>query len=155
MVFDEGLRLYPTGWIQPREALEDDAIQGFAVPRGTVIVLFQYLTHRHPDFWEDPDAFVPERFTPERIAAQHRFAHIPFGAGPHTCIGQPMALIGGPLALAALAQRFRVELPSDRLPRPSGTFFVRPAEPIQVVLYPREDMNQRRGKRPVVDSDRP
>ena len=69
-----------------------------------------YVLHRLPAFWENPDAFDPERFTPERTAARPKFVYLPFGAGPRQCIGNQFALIEAHLVLATLAQRYRLHL---------------------------------------------
>src|SRR5438876_1331464 len=78
--------------------------------------LSAYCTHRHPAFWEEPDVFDPERFTPERSAGRPRYAYFPFGGGPRQCIGLGFAMMEAQLALAAIAQRFRLELaPGQRI----------------------------------------
>ena len=60
--------------------------------------------------WPEPDAFDPDRFTPERSAQRPNFAYLPFGGGPRLCIGKPFALTEAPLILAAIYQRYRLEL---------------------------------------------
>jgi cytochrome P450 len=109
-VLYESLRLYPPLWIVSRMPIADDAIGGYAVPAGTSIIISSYLTHRHPDFWDNPEGFDPERFTPEARKARHRYAYIPFGGGPRGCIGFPFAMLEMPLVLARVLQRFRLSL---------------------------------------------
>src|SRR5262249_18412271 len=77
MVIEEAMRLYPPVWILSRTPREDDTIGGYHIPAGAVVVLSPYVTHRHPDFWEDPERFDPDRFTHERAAARPRFAYFP------------------------------------------------------------------------------
>jgi cytochrome P450 len=138
MVFQEALRLYPTGWVQPRQAIADDALQGFDVPRGTVIILSQYLTHRHPAFWEAPEEFVPERFAPEALGAASQRAYFPFGLGSHLCPGVDFALCAGPLLLSALVNRYRLEPASATVPRlKAWSFFLEPAEGLAGTLHRR------------------
>lgn len=109
-VIHEALRLYPPLWLVLRMPVEDDEIGGYPVPAGSTIFLCTYLTHRHPHFWENPEGFDPERFTPERSEGRHRYAYIPFAAGPHGCIGYPFAMMEMPLVLAQIVQRFRLTL---------------------------------------------
>jgi cytochrome P450 len=106
-VIDEALRLYPPAWIVGRKALEDDTVFGFAVPKGHNVIVSTYLIHRHPDFWENPDGFDPDRFLPERANPdQHKYAYFPFGGGPRMCIGNSFALMEMAILLAMILQRF-------------------------------------------------
>ena len=86
------MRLYPPAWALSRTALGPDTYGGYPVRAGSEALLLPYVTHRHPDFWDDPEKFDPERFTPERAAARPRFAYYPFGGGPRQCIGQHFAM---------------------------------------------------------------
>jgi cytochrome P450 len=136
-VFEESLRLYPPGWGELRESISADEINGFAIPAKSIILLCQWVTHRHPDFWEDPDRFKPERFLSSAPTHRHRFAYFPFGGGPRICIGMQFALIEGPLVLATILQRFRIELVSDHPVEPDATFTLRPRHGLKVILHPR------------------
>jgi cytochrome P450 len=111
MVLDETLRLYPPAWIGPRRAMEDVEVAGVRVPEGAQINYSSYASHRLPSVFEDPEAFVPERFAPERAAALPKGAYIPFGGGSRTCIGMRF----GQLEMKAIALRiladFHLELP--------------------------------------------
>jgi cytochrome P450 len=109
MVVEETLRLYPPAWLITRRALKTDEIGGYGIPAGALVVVSPYLTHRHPSFWENPERFEPERFAPER-SERPRFAYFPFGGGPRLCIGNNFALMEAQLVLAAVAQRYRLEL---------------------------------------------
>jgi cytochrome P450 len=135
--FEESLRLYPPAHGQPREAVEDDEIKGYRIAAKSVVALSQYVTHRHPDFWEEPEEFRPERFLPGRAAGRHKFAYFPFGGGPRVCIGNSFALMEGPLVLAAVAQKFRVELVPGHPVVPDTTFTLRPRDGVKAVLRPR------------------
>lgn len=110
MILYESLRLYPPLWIVTRMPLEDDEIGGYHVPAGTSILISSFVTHRHAGFWENPEGFEPERFTPEAMKARHRYAYIPFGGGPRGCIGFPFAMMEMPLVLAQVIQHFRLTL---------------------------------------------
>jgi cytochrome P450 len=136
-VFEEALRLYPPAWGQPREAIRADEINGYPVPARALITVNQWVTHRHPDFWEEPEAFRPERFLAGRAEGRHRFAYFPFGGGPRVCIGNTFALMEGPLVLATILQQFRVELVPGQAVVPDPTFTLRPKHGVKVLLWPR------------------
>lgn len=132
-VFHEALRLYPSAWAFARAATKDDRFGKYHVPAGAMVVLSPYVTQRSPRFWDQPDAFKPDRFLPAEVAQRPRFAYFPFGGGPRQCIGAGMAMIEAPLILASIVQRFDFELtsrdevkPDPRLSlRPRGTVWLR------------------------------
>lgn len=107
-VFDEVLRLYPPAWLITRRALAEDSIGGQTIPAGAIIIMSPYVMHRHPTYWSNPTGFDPGRFRPEVAAERPRFAYIPFGGGPRLCIGDNFALLEGPLIMATVAQRYRL-----------------------------------------------
>jgi cytochrome P450 len=109
-VIQESIRLFPPAWIFLRHAIHNDEIGGYTIPSGQVVGISPYVMHRHPGFWEDPERFDPQRFTPERVATRHRFAYIPFAAGPRQCIGNLFAMTEAQLVLATVAQRYRPRL---------------------------------------------
>jgi cytochrome P450 len=110
MVVDESMRLYPPAWGFSRQALADDTLGGFRLPRGWLAFVIPYVLHRLPAYWRDPETFDPERFSPEHSADRPKFAYLPFGAGPRQCIGNQFALIESQLSVATLAQRYRLQL---------------------------------------------
>jgi cytochrome P450 len=110
MVRDESMRLYPPAWLTERKSLGEDELCGYRIPAGMTLAITQYVTHRHPGFWENPDAFDPERFSAQRSQARHNYAFFPFGGGPRQCIGKNLALLETQLTLVMLLQRFRFEL---------------------------------------------
>lgn len=107
-VLKESMRLYPPAWTVARLAERDDSILGYHVPKGAHVFASIYALHRNPAFWEAPLRFDPTRFFPENERDRPRLAYMPFGAGPHLCIGQPFAMLEGTLILATLAQRFKL-----------------------------------------------
>jgi cytochrome P450 len=137
MVVEEAMRLYPPAWIVPRGAREDDEIAGFGVRAGSVVLLSPYLTHRHPGIWENPERFDPERFTPERAAARPRFAYFPFGGGPRLCIGNAFAMTEAQLAVATVAQRYRLDLLPGQRVRPEPLVTLRPSGGLPMTVRPR------------------
>jgi cytochrome P450 len=122
----EAMRLYPPAYALGRLAAADQEIGGYTIPAGSVVVVSQYATHRHPRFWENPDAFEPARFTPEREAARHPFAYFPFGAGPRSCIGSRFAMLEATIAVAVLLQRFRIHSPPEDVPLDTQGITLRP-----------------------------
>ncbi|WLQ45093.1 cytochrome P450 [Streptomyces laculatispora] len=111
MVLQEVMRLYPAVWLLPRKALAADEIGGYRVPAGADVVLCPYTLHRHPDFWEDPDRFDPERFAKGRSAGRHRYSYVPFGAGPRVCVGSSLGTLEATVVLAVLLRRLRLSVP--------------------------------------------
>jgi cytochrome P450 len=109
MVVDEVLRLYPPAWIGPRRAVRDFEFGGYAVPRGAYVNYVSWASHRLPEVFPEPEAFVPERFTRERKAALPRGAYVPFGGGKRVCIGKRFGLIEVKLVTTMLLQRLRAD----------------------------------------------
>lgn len=116
-VIKEVLRLYPPAPVYVRDAKNDDTLDGHAIPAGSAVMLSPYYTHRHPDFWEDPLQFDPDRWTPEREAARHPYAYHPFAAGQRICIGNSFSLLESHILLALLAKRFAPRLPAGYTPQ--------------------------------------
>jgi cytochrome P450 len=110
MVVEEALRLYPPAWSMSRRALDEDEIGGYRIRKGATIFLSAYVTHRHPEFWSNPEGIDPERFGPGCEAERPRFAYFPFGGGPRQCIGLQLAQTEAQLVLATIAQRYRLDL---------------------------------------------
>jgi cytochrome P450 len=110
LVVQESLRIIPPVWIIPRDAIKDDEIGGYRIPASSTVLLSPYLTHRHPEFWENPEAFDPDRFLPERSKGRPRHAYFPFGGGPRLCMGADMAIMETLLIMAMVVQRYRLHL---------------------------------------------
>jgi len=109
-VIQESMRLYPPVWIIERTASEDDEILGRPIQRDTIVAACPWTLHRHPALWTDPLRFDPDRFLPERSQDRHRYAYIPFGAGPRICIGNNFALMEAKIILTTLIQRFTIQV---------------------------------------------
>ncbi|HWF06353.1 MAG TPA: cytochrome P450 [Candidatus Angelobacter sp.] len=135
MVLEESMRLYPPVWTLARTAIHDDEIGGYRIPAGSEILIFNYITQRHPKWWQEPDTFLPERFAPENSAARPRYAYLPFGAGPRTCVGLNFAMTELLIVLTLLLQRFRLKLaidPANVRPDPSVTLQPKPGVPVML-----------------------
>lgn len=109
-VLQESMRLYPPAWAMDRKVLEDDEIQGYHVPKNSVVFFSTYTTHRHPEFWDEPEVFRPDRFSSEASNERPRYAYFPFGGGPRQCIGNHFAMMESTLAVAMIARDYRIHL---------------------------------------------
>lgn len=107
-VIDESMRLYPPAWLITRKAVEDDELAKATIPAGALVIMSPYLVHRHPDYWQSPENFDPDRFLTGQI---DRAAFIPFGAGPRLCIGRDFAYAESVSLLARLIQQFTFAFP--------------------------------------------
>jgi cytochrome P450 len=113
-VIKEALRLYPVAWITRRVALEDVELSGCHIAAGTSVFLSPWLLHHDPRWYAEPESFLPERWLKDKAELPPREAYIPFGGGPRVCIGNGLAMMESVLILAALVQRYHVEV----LPNP-------------------------------------
>jgi len=137
LIFDEALRLYPPAWIITRKALADDEIGGYRIPAGALVVASPYVTQRDARFWENPDAFDPQRFSAERSQGRPRFAYYPFGGGPRLCIGAGFAAVEAGLIIAAVAQRYSLRLASGHPVGVEPSVTLRPKHGLLMTLAPR------------------
>jgi cytochrome P450 len=126
MVIDEALRLYPPAHTMDRQAIGPDKIGDCTLRAGSTVLISPWLLHRHRKWWRDPEIFDPERMAPERAGERHRYAYIPFGAGPRICIGASLALTEAVLILASIAQRLRPRLVEGAVVDPVGLITLRP-----------------------------
>jgi cytochrome P450 len=116
-VIKEVLRLYRPAPFYVRDAVDEDTFDGYPIRAGSAVMLSPYYTHRHPDFWENPLQFDPDRWTPEREAARHPNAYHPFAAGKRICIGNKFALLEAHILLALLARRFAPQMEEGYTPQ--------------------------------------
>lgn len=110
-VVEETLRIYSPAYQFMRRAKQHDEIAGYRIPAGSNVLINSYLLHRHPDFWDDPEYFRPERFSPEETARRPKHVYIPFGSGQRVCIGKHFALAELILVLATIAREHRLVMP--------------------------------------------
>lgn len=138
MAIDETLRLFPPAWLSSRQCLEDDELCGFPIRAGEVAGFSSYVIHRLPEYWPDPERFDPLRFTAENTAGRPRFAYIPFGGGPHQCIGNNFALVEAQLIFAMLVQRVRLQAVVERPVVIHPTVTLRPKDGVWMRILPKE-----------------
>lgn len=135
-LFSEALRLYPSIWIIERRAIAEDRIGPWRIPAGSTVLISPWLLHRNAGFWPDPDRFDPDRFDPERAEARPRHAYLPFGLGPHRCIGLHLARLIAGRVIGNVYAAFRLRAVTTAPPPFRPQITLRPAGPI--FLYPRE-----------------
>lgn len=138
-VIKEGLRLCPSVPFVGRRLHEDMSVNGFHVPRGTIIFVYIYMLHRDPKVFSSPESFNPDRFLPENSVGRHPFAFVPFSAGPRNCIGQRFAMSEMKVVLAYLLRHFRFESIDHRDKITTQMEMVlRPKCPVKVRVYERQ-----------------
>lgn len=133
----ECMRLYPPAYGLGREAINDCEIGGYRVPAGTQIFMFQWAMQRDPRFYDEPLAFKPERWTEEFAERLPKYAYFPFGGGPRACIGASFAMMEIILCLAAIGQKFRLEIVPDHPVSIYPAMSLRPKDGIKVVVKSR------------------
>ncbi len=136
MVLKEALRLYPSAPLIGRSAARPDRLGDHDVPAGAQVVLAPWVTHRHPQFWDEPESFRPERFAPEVERDRHRYAWFPFGGGPRACIGQSLSLLEGVITLAVLVRDFDFTAPPGPVAR-TTRITLRPTHGLPGLVTPR------------------
>jgi cytochrome P450 len=135
-VVRESLRLYPPTWsLFPREALAEVELGGYVVPKEAWVSIFPWVLHRDARWVPEPERFDPDRFAPGRAEQIPQYAYIPFGAGPHACIGKGFAMMEMTLILATVLQQYRVELlPGQETVEPEPLIALRPKAGVRVAV---------------------
>ena len=114
-VLFETMRLYPPVPSLSRDVIEPDVIDGTRIEPGEMAFVVPYVTHRHPQFWDNPEQYDPERFLGERAERIAPYSYMPFLLGRRACVGEHFAMLEGVVALAMMVRRFRLE-PATALP---------------------------------------
>lgn len=109
-IFSESLRLYPPVWAIGRQAIDKCSIAGATIPRGSVLILSQYVTHRDERWYPEAEKFDPERWHPAARAERPRYSYFPFSAGSRSCLGEAFAGVEAVIALATIAQKWRLRI---------------------------------------------
>ena len=133
MVIKEAMRLYPAAYGISRFCVNDDQIGGYDIPAGNTVFCSPWATHRHPELWNKPEEFDPERFTPEREKARSRYAYFPFGGGPRACIGQYFSMLEAVMVVAMLLQQYRITTPPGPVKLFTG-ITLRPQGPVPATI---------------------
>ncbi|WP_017317767.1 cytochrome P450 [Mastigocladopsis repens] len=141
MVVQEAMRLYPGAWVYARNNLADDEIGGYHIPAGSMLLLSPYVTHRLPAFWDNPEGFDPERFSPEHSVGRPRYAYFPFGGGSRQCLGDIFALTELQLVIAMVSQHFRLNLVPEHPVEPNPLLTLQTRHGILMTLEPRATLD--------------
>jgi cytochrome P450 len=136
-VVKESVRVYPAAWTQGRQAVEPFELDGYRFPAGTLLMFSQWVLHRLPDIWGDPEAFRPERWNPAHGQKVPHWAYFPFGVGPRTCIGMSLAQLEMRLVLATVLQRFVPSLAPGHPVEPLPLITLRLKHGLRVQMEPR------------------
>jgi cytochrome P450 len=136
-VFKETMRLYPPVPILPRHVKSDTTLGGYKIKGGSGVLFSPHLLHRHPNFWDAPEIFDPNRFGKEEERKRHTYAYLPFGGGARVCIGNNFALMEAVFIIAMTTQRFRVNLDSDTNFEPLVGLTTKPKFPLHALLQRR------------------
>lgn len=146
-VIEETLRLFPPAWAFERQATEEDTIAEGTITKGAIIGVCTYLLHRDPTYFPNPEVFDPTRFYPG-AGERHKFAYLPFGGGPRTCIGNTFALTEAILALSMMIREVRAELVPGKKLELDPRVTLRPAGDVPVRLLPRAARVEAEGHAP-------
>lgn len=130
--FEEAVRLYPPIWAMERHAVDHDEIGGYHIPKGSGVIVSPYTLHRHPDFWEQPEKFMPERFEQRDHAAYY-----PFGSGARFCIGSEFALSEARVILPMILRRFSMTALPGQTGEPEAGITLRLKHGFKVLLKER------------------
>ena len=144
-IITEALRVYPTVWVVGREAFEPCEIGGHRIRVGTTMFMPQWVVHRDPRFFDDPESFRPDRWADGLAKRIPRYAYFPFGGGPRVCIGNGFAMMEAILLLSTIARRYRLALAPDADVHPLATMTLRPDRGVKVIVSGRRNSPRSRG----------
>jgi len=137
MVLSESMRLYPPAWALQRTALNDSEIGGYVVPKGSQVLMSQYVMHHDPRYFPEPERFDPERWTKEARDARPQFSYFPFGGGLRRCIGDAFAMMEATLLLTQLAQQWQMRLEPGHVVALQPVMSLRPKYGMRMILKSR------------------
>ncbi|MDR2215988.1 MAG: cytochrome P450 [Nevskiaceae bacterium] len=135
-VLREALRLYPPVWVISRRTIAPDTLAGYTVPADTDVFFSPWFVHRHPQFWSEPERFMPERF--DDGDNRPKLAYVPFSAGPHHCIGETLSFFEMLVHLNRFARRFRLRRVDTRPVQLEAAINLRATEPFIMRLERRQ-----------------
>ncbi|GAB7092390.1 cytochrome P450 [Halorubrum luteum] len=135
-VLDEAMRLYPPVYTMFREPKLDVKLGGYRIPEGAALMLPQWVIHRSPRWYDDPETFDPKRWRSERRRSRPRFAFFPFGGGPRHCIGKSFSLLEAKIILACVCSAYRLEYEGPEISL-RGSLTMHPDHPVPMRIHER------------------
>ncbi len=138
MVLNEAMRLYPPAWALQRTVLNDCEIGGYLVPKGSQVLMSQYVMHRDPRYFPDPERFDPQRWTQAARDARPQFSYFPFGGGLRRCIGDAFAMMEATLLLTTVARQWQMRLAPNHVVALQPVMSLRPKHGMRMILKNRE-----------------
>jgi cytochrome P450 len=154
-VLDESMRLYPPAWLQMRFVAKETEIDGMKLPVGTLLILSQWVMHRLPEIWQDAEVFKPDRWDPANEQHIPPGAYFPFGGGPRTCIGMPLAQVEARIILASILQRYTPQPIPGYTPGFQPVITLRPKRHLEVTLLPASSSDSDAGWKQLVGNSDP
>jgi cytochrome P450 len=138
MVIREIMRLYPSAYVIGRAPIKAYKVGGYTVRPGATILMSQWVVHRDPRWYDEPEQFRPERWADKSNSNRPKFSYFPFGGGPRICVGNHFAMMEAVLVLATVARNWRVSVPEGELPvAPKAQITLRPSGPVRLTLQRR------------------
>jgi cytochrome P450 len=138
MVIREILRLYPSAYVVGRAPIKAYEVGGYTVEPGGTILMSQWVVHRDPRWYDEPEQFRPERWADTANSTRPKFSYFPFGGGPRICVGNHFAMMEALLVLATVARNWRVSVPEGEAPvAPKPQITLRPGRPVRLTLHRR------------------
>lgn len=128
----ETMRLYPAVYTMFREPKVDVRLGGYRVPKEAGVMLPQWVVHRSARWYENPEAFDPDRWLPVRSVNRPQFSYFPFGGGPRHCIGKQFSLLEAKLIVGCVAQEYELDYLRDDPFSLRGSLTMHPREPIEM-----------------------
>jgi cytochrome P450 len=133
----ETLRLYPPAFIIQRQALEDDEIGGYHVPKGMNVLFPIYVIHRMEEYWDNPNEFHPDRFHADALKNNNKYTYFPFGGGPRLCIGDQFAQFEMMMTLIKVFKKFEFKNETNYKVEPAPAMALKPKENVRLSIYRR------------------
>jgi cytochrome P450 len=137
MILAESMRLYPPAWAVGRRAINDFQANGYTIPTRSMVLMCQYIMHRDPRFFAEPERFDPDRWQPEIAASRPKFSYFPFGGGTRICIGEQFAWMEGILVLATIGRLWKLRFAGGAPPQIDPQITLRPRNGIRMNASPR------------------